>query len=48
MTGAFSSPRATISLKARPRRWRSPRPTQQIRAGRPWNLIRAFAMSSQL
>ena len=34
--GAFSSPLATISLKARPRRWRSPRPTQQMRAGRPW------------
>ena len=46
--GAFSSPLATISLKARPRRWRSPRPTQQMRAGRPWNWMRSCAMSSQL
>ena len=33
--GACSSPRATISLKARPSRARSASPTQQIRAGRP-------------
>src|SRR6266550_1072033 len=39
--GACSSPLATISLNARPSRWRSPRPTPQIRAGSPWNLIRA-------
>ncbi len=39
----------TISLKARPRRWRSPRPTQQMRAGRaPSWAIRSFAISSQL
>ena len=46
--GAFSSPRATISLKARPSRWRSPRPTQQMRAGRPWKWMRSRAMSSQV
>ena len=45
--GAFSSPARTISLNARPARWRSPRPIQQIRAGRPWNAIRSPAMSSQ-
>ena len=33
--GALSSPFATISLKASPSRCRSPRPTQQMRAGRP-------------
>ncbi|MNN17802.1 hypothetical protein D3C81_1309960 [compost metagenome] len=46
-TGAFSSPDLTISLKARPARWRSSRPTQQIRAGRPWKAMRSCAMSSQ-
>ena len=45
--GAFSSPLATIALKASPA-GRSPRPTQQMRAGRPWNLMRERAMSSQL
>ena len=45
--GALSSPLATISLKARPTLARSPRPIQQMRAGRPWNLMRLFAMSSQ-
>ena len=45
--GAFNSPDRTIALNARPARWRWPRPIQQIRAGRPWNLIRAPAMSSQ-
>jgi hypothetical protein len=45
--GAFNSPRATISLKASPSRCRSPRPTQQIRAGRPWKAMRSRAMSSQ-
>ena len=47
-TGAVSSPRRTISLKASPNRWRWPRPTQQIRAGSPWNWIRARAMSSHV
>ena len=46
--GALSSPVRTISLKARPRRWRWPRPTQQMRAGRPWKAMRSLAMSSQL
>ena len=45
--GAETSPFRTISLKARPRRWRWPRPTQQMRAGRPWKAIRSRAMSSQ-
>ena len=34
-TGADSSPFATISLKASPRRCRWPSPTQQMRAGKP-------------
>src|SRR5271165_5283990 len=38
--GALSSPEATMALKASPSRCRSPRPTQQMRAGKPWNLIR--------
>ena len=33
--GIFSSPLATISLNASPKRCRSPRPTQQMREGRP-------------
>ncbi len=45
--GADSSPLRTISLKARPSLARSPRPTQQMRAGRPWKLMRSRAMSSQ-
>ena len=45
--GAFSSPDFTISLKASPARCRSPRPIQQIRAGRPWKAMRSPAMSSQ-
>ena len=45
--GAFSSPDLTISLKARPARCRSPRPIQQMRAGRPWKAMRSPAMSSQ-
>ena len=45
--GAFSSPFFTISLNARPALWRSPRPSQQMRAGRPWNAMRSRAMSSQ-
>ena len=36
--GALSSPLATISLNRSPARWRSPYPSQQIRAGSPWNL----------
>ena len=39
--GAFSSPDFTISLNARPARWRSPRPIQQMRAGRPWKAMRS-------
>ena len=38
--GAVNSPEATIALKARPARWRWPRPIQQMRAGRPWKAIR--------
>src|SRR5450830_1670201 len=45
--GAFSSPDLTISLNARPAMWRSPRPSQQMRAGRPWKAMRSRAMSSQ-
>ena len=45
--GAFNSPDFTISLKARPARCRSPRPIQQMRAGRPWKAMRSPAMSSQ-
>jgi len=45
--GAFSSPVRTISLKASPARWRSPSPSQQMRAGRPWKAMRWPAMSSQ-
>ena len=45
--GALSSPFFTISLKARAALWRSPRPSQQMRAGRPWKLMRSRAMSSQ-
>ena len=47
-TGAFSSPLRTISLNASPSLSRCPRPTQQMRAGRPWKLMRSRAMSSQL
>ncbi len=46
--GADSSPLRTISLNARPSLARRPRPTQQMRAGRPWKLMRSRAMSSQL
>ncbi|MNN31904.1 hypothetical protein D3C81_1456100 [compost metagenome] len=46
--GADNSPLRTISLNARPSLARRPRPTQQIRAGRPWKLMRSRAMSSQL
>src|SRR6266571_7209463 len=46
-TGALNSPLATISLNASPSLARSPSPTQQMRAGNPWNLIFCCAMSSQ-
>ncbi|MNN78168.1 hypothetical protein D3C81_1946950 [compost metagenome] len=45
--GAESSPRRTISLNARPNLARWPSPTQQIRAGRPWKLMRSRAISNQ-
>ena len=45
--GPLSSPDATISLNISPARWRSPRPIQQMRAGRPWKAIRSPAISSQ-
>ena len=35
ISSAESSPLLTISLKANPRRWRCPKPTQQMRAGNP-------------
>ncbi len=47
ITSGPISPRATISLKASPSLWRSPKPTQQMRAGSPWKAIRSPAMSSQ-
>ncbi len=47
-TGAFNSPFRTISLNANPNLSRCPSPTQQIRAGNPWKLMRSLAMSSQL
>ena len=39
--GAFTSPLATSSLKRRPARWRSPWPSQQMRAGSPWKWTRS-------
>ena len=42
-TGALSSQVRTISLKARPSLSRSPKPTQHIRASRPWNAMRSRA-----
>ena len=41
--GALSSPLATKSLSATPNRARSPCPSQQMRAGRPWKWIRSRA-----
>ena len=41
--GADSSPLRTMSLKRRPARWRSPAPSQQMRAGRPWKCTRSLA-----
>ena len=46
--GALISPERTSALKASPTRSRSPRPSQQIRDGSPWNAIRSRAMSSQV
>ena len=37
--GAATSPRATMSLNFSPATSRSPWPSQQIRAGRPWKAI---------
>ena len=45
--GAFNSPLATMSLNASPARCRSPSPSQQMRAGNPWNAMRSPARSSQ-
>jgi hypothetical protein len=42
--GAFTSPRRTSSLNASPARCRSPYPSQQMRAGNPWNATRSPAM----
>jgi hypothetical protein len=39
--------RAHHLVERRPARWRSPRPSQQMRAGRPWKAMRSPAMSSQ-
>ena len=45
--GADTSPERTISLKAKPNLARRPKPTQQMRAGKPWNSMRSRAMSNQ-
>ena len=45
--GAFTSPFATISLKRSPALARSPRPSQQMRAGKPWKATRSCAMRIQ-
>lgn len=42
-TGAESSPEATMSLNRTPALSRSPWPSQQIRAGRPWKATRSPA-----
>ena len=41
--GALSSPEATISLNRAPALSRSPYPSQQMRAGSPWNATRSCA-----
>src|ERR1700689_4372925 len=41
--GAFSSPGAPTRWRRGPSRARSPYPSQQIRAGSPWNAIRSPA-----
>ena len=40
----LTTPRRTRSLIARPKRARSPYPSQKMRAGRPWNATRSCAM----
>ena len=45
--GAVMRPEATMSLNRAPMRARSPRPSQQMRAGRPWNATRSDAMRIQ-
>src|SRR5699024_156784 len=45
--GAFTIPSRTRSLKSIPARWRSPEPSQQMRAGRPSNATCSPAASSQ-
>src|SRR5512146_1107580 len=45
--GADNSPRATRSFSATPKRARSPCPSQQIRAGSPWNATRSCAIRIQ-
>jgi hypothetical protein len=47
-TGAETVPFRTSSLIANPARARSPKPSQQIRAGNPWNAIRSGASCSHL
>ena len=46
-TGAETAPERTSSLIASPARALSPYPSQQIRAGSPWNATRPGASSSQ-
>ncbi len=45
--GARTPPEATRELNARPARSRSPWPSQQMRAGRPWNAMRSPAARIQ-
>ena len=44
--GALTSPFATNSLNLSPALTRSPYPSQQIRAGKPWKEMRSAAISS--
>ncbi|CAM5646908.1 hypothetical protein SHIRM173S_03783 [Streptomyces hirsutus] len=46
-TGAESSPEATMSLNRSPALSRSPYPSQQMRAGRPWKRTRSPARRIQ-
>ena len=46
-SGADTRPSATISLNSSPALSRSPMPSQQIRAGSPWCLIRSPAIRIQ-
>ena len=41
-TGAVSSPLRHHIVEGKAERSRSPSPTQQMRAGKPWNLIRSL------